>query len=89
MLHHCFYVNVFCLGTGVTCYALHPGNVKTDLTRHMDDLSHMPCFWRAFVRFAWFAYYSRTRLTPLQGAQTTIYCSIAPELAEVSGKYYS
>ena len=27
-------------------------------------------------------------VTPEKGAQTSIYCSIAPELEKVSGKYY-
>ena len=29
-----------------------------------------------------------TAITPKEGAQTTIYCAVAPELEKVSGKYF-
>lgn len=61
-------------GTGVTSYALHPGVVASDI-------------WR---RVPWPARRLLTRrmLTVEQGAQTSLYCATAPELASVSGRFY-
>lgn len=64
-------------GTGVTAYALHPGVVQTDLWRHLNKVQQA-AMWLAkpFTK------------TSVQGAQTTIYCAVAPELETESGKYY-
>jgi len=68
-------------GTGVTTYAVHPGVVRTDLWRHtFKEGSCLTCCC-AGARKAF--------KTPEHGAQTTLYCALAPELAEVSGKYYA
>jgi len=61
-------------GTGVTTYSLHPGAVRTDLQRHHN-------IWGSII--------SPFMKTPVQGAQTTIYCAVNEELAEESGLYYS
>lgn len=71
-------------GSGITTYAVHPGVVDTELNRTVGEdktfygwLTDF-CFRRkAFIK------------TPKHGAQTSIYCAIAPELEGVSGKYYS
>lgn len=65
-------------GTGVTAYALHPGVVQTELWRHLNK-PQQAAMWmiRPFTK------------TSVQGAQTTIYCAVAPELETESGKYYS
>ncbi|XP_067290585.1 retinol dehydrogenase 12, like [Pseudorasbora parva] len=65
-------------GTGVTAYALHPGVVQTELWRHLNKFQQA-AMWLAkpFTK------------TTVQGAQTTIYCAVAPELETESGKYYS
>jgi retinol dehydrogenase 12 len=56
-------------GTGVTAVSLHPGVVKTELTRNLHGcmgcmskliLPCITCCWK----------------TPLQGAQTTIHCAV-------------
>ncbi|XP_030854371.1 retinol dehydrogenase 13 [Strongylocentrotus purpuratus] len=69
-------------GTGVTANVLHPGVVKTNIGRHtgmhqsgfsMAILG--PIFW-LFVR------------SPQQGAQTSVYCAVDPELEKVSGQYF-
>lgn len=61
-------------GTGVTTYALHPGVVATDV-------------WRRLPRpVAWVA--KKFMVTPEQGAQTTLRCATAPELASETGHYY-
>jgi len=66
-------------GTNVNVYALHPGAVKTEFARAL------PGFLRTiFDFFAIFAYKSA-----VEGAQTTIYCSVAEEVANESGLYYS
>ncbi|KAM3593951.1 uncharacterized protein V6R79_026354 [Siganus canaliculatus] len=65
-------------GTGVTTYSLHPGSVKTELARHLSGAqSFLIKMARPFSK------------TPVQGAQTTIYCAVEPTLAAESGQYYS
>jgi retinol dehydrogenase 12 len=61
-------------GTGVTSYVLHPGVVASDMWRRV------PRLVRPLV--------TRRMLTTEQGAQTSLHCSTAPELAGVSGHYY-
>ncbi|CAK8696917.1 unnamed protein product [Clavelina lepadiformis] len=73
--------------TGVTCNSLHPGIIKTNLGQYMRG-DHTPFFRRMLYTIAWplaMAFF----MTPKQGAQTSIYCSIAPELADVTGKYFA
>jgi len=53
----------------------------------MDDISHMPFVPRMKMKVCapivhW------TAITPKEGAQTTIYCATAPELENVTGKYF-
>jgi len=62
-------------GKRVTAYALHPGVVATDVWRRVPG----PLRW-AIKRFM---------ITPEVGAQATLRCATAPELAEESGRYYS
>lgn len=61
-------------GTGVTTYALHPGVVATDI-------------WRA-VPWPFDAIGKAFMISVEEGAATTLYCATAPELTEVSGRYY-
>jgi retinol dehydrogenase 12 len=61
-------------GTGVTSHVLHPGVVASDMWRRV------PRPVRPLV--------TRRMLTTEQGAQTSLYCATAPELAGVSGRYY-
>ncbi|MCL4132489.1 UNVERIFIED_CONTAM: hypothetical protein GTU68_037001 [Idotea baltica] len=70
-------------GTGVTCNAVHPGLVNTDIIRHLGFAKS----WLAmvFIRpFTWLLL-----KTPRQGAQTTIYAAVEEGLKDVSGKYFS
>uniref|UniRef100_A0AAY5EFX5 Retinol dehydrogenase 12, like n=1 Tax=Electrophorus electricus TaxID=8005 RepID=A0AAY5EFX5_ELEEL len=61
-------------GTGVTVYAVHPGVVQTELWRHLSGPQQAAmCLIRPITK------------TPVQGAQTTIYCSVAPELETETG----
>ncbi|XP_038852890.1 retinol dehydrogenase 12-like [Salvelinus namaycush] len=65
-------------GTGVTAYSLHPGVVQTDLWRHLS--APQAAIMKMISPFT---------KTSVQGAQTTIYCAVAPELETESGEYYS
>ncbi|KAK6299788.1 retinol dehydrogenase 12 isoform X1 [Coregonus clupeaformis] len=65
-------------GTGVTAYSLHPGVVQTDLWRHLN--APQAAIMKMISPFT---------KTSVQGAQTTIYCAVAPELETESGGYYS
>jgi len=61
-------------GTGVTAYALHPGVVASDIWRRV------PWPVRPLM--------TRRMLSIDDGARTSLYCATAPELAQVSGRYY-
>jgi NAD(P)-dependent dehydrogenase (short-subunit alcohol dehydrogenase family) len=62
-------------GSGVTTYAVHPGVVATDVWRRMPQ----PVRWVV----------KKFMLTPEQGAQSSIRCATAPELASETGRYYN
>ncbi|XP_006634549.2 retinol dehydrogenase 12 [Lepisosteus oculatus] len=62
-------------GTGVTAYAVDPGIVYTDAIRHMKT------FFQVFIKA-----FSFLIKTPAQGAYTTLYCVLTPDLE--SGGYY-
>lgn len=65
-------------GSGVTATTLHPGVVRTALGAEEPTpmWKFMTTAMRPFLR------------TPEQGADTVIYLASAPELAEVSGRYF-
>jgi retinol dehydrogenase-12 len=65
-------------GTGVTLNAVHPGLVATDI---LNDIA--PTFARPFL-----APVRRLLLTPTEGAQAALHLATAPELAEVTGRYF-
>ncbi|KAM7390201.1 hypothetical protein PAMA_008399 [Pampus argenteus] len=65
-------------GTGVTTYSLHPGVVQTDLWRHLNGPQQVVMkMVKPFTK------------SPVQGAQTSIYCAVEPTLESESGGYYS
>ncbi len=68
----------------MTTYSVHPGAVDTELQRHMGDsytlASILMPIALPFVRLV--------AKTPVQGAQTSIYCAVDESLSNVSGKYY-
>jgi retinol dehydrogenase 12 len=61
-------------GRGITCYALHPGVVGSDIFRRV------PQPFRALIKLR--------MLTTEQGAQTSLYCATDPGLAGVTGRFY-
>jgi len=71
-----------CLDTGVTTYSVHPGVVKTELGRHMDQTYFRGANMISNALATLFA------KTPEQGAQTTVYCSLDEKLANKTGLYY-
>ena len=66
------------VGTGVTVYAVHPGVVLTEIGRHAQ-----PVLWSAVKMLG-----PLVLKTPLQGAQTTIYCCVEEGIEHQSGKYF-
>lgn len=69
-------------GTGVTVNAVHPGLVKTKIFRYMG------LYNSNISSFILFPLTWLVLRTPEQGAQTTLYCALAPELVNVTGKYF-
>lgn len=65
-------------GSGVTVNAVHPGPVATGFGRNNGGL------WGVVFRLI-----APLMRTPAQGAATSIYVASSPELAGVSGKYFS
>lgn len=61
-------------GTGVTTYALHPGVVASDIWREA------PWPLRPVMKLF--------MISNEEGARTSLYCATAPELENVSGRYY-
>lgn len=60
-------------GTGVTVNSIHPGIVGTEFLRDHPCLKPMKFFSK----------------TPLEGAQTSIFCAIDPSIENVTGKYFA
>nr|KAG5700646.1 hypothetical protein BaRGS_015476 [Batillaria attramentaria] len=64
--------------TGVTACSLHPGSVRTNLLDNMPFYVRFPmALFRVFLR------------SPEEGAQTTLYCALADEVSDLSGKYFA
>ncbi|XP_044142759.1 dehydrogenase/reductase SDR family member 13 [Bufo gargarizans] len=66
-------------GTDVTCYAVHPGVVRTNLGR-------------SFPRWLQILLYPFVWLllkTSMDGAQTSIYCAVQEEIEMYSGRYFA
>lgn len=69
-------------GTGVTCYAVHPGAVRTELARHVEDFLGP---FKAIPR-ALYYYFSKS---PKEGAQTSLHCALDDQAGQETGLYYS
>ena len=66
-------------GTAVTVNSLHPGAVRTGLGQNNDAP-----FMKLLVKLA-----QPFMRSPEKGAETSIWACSAPELAKVSGRYFS
>lgn len=69
-------------GSEVTTYSLHPGVIKTELSRHVSD-KHPIVFKTAGAMFGWMM------KNPKQGAQTNVYCAVQEGIEPLSGRYFS
>lgn len=69
-------------GTGVTAVSLNPGWVRTNLIRNTAPV-WLQNLLQPVLRYA------GGMIEPWEGAQTTLHCLLAPEVAEHSGAYYS
>ncbi|XP_052010926.1 dehydrogenase/reductase (SDR family) member 13 like 1 [Xyrauchen texanus] len=67
-------------GTNVTCYSLHPGSVRSELARDINEW-HTRII-KAFVSKFW-------ATDPVSGAQTTLYCALQEGIEHLSGRYFS
>ncbi|KAH8396958.1 hypothetical protein KR215_006815 [Drosophila sulfurigaster] len=70
-------------GTNVTVNALHPGVVETELMRHVTIFNN-PIFGFLVSPLIWLIF-----KTPKNGAQTTLYAALDPDLNGVTGLYFS
>uniref|UniRef100_H3CA82 Dehydrogenase/reductase (SDR family) member 13a, tandem duplicate 2 n=1 Tax=Tetraodon nigroviridis TaxID=99883 RepID=H3CA82_TETNG len=66
-------------GSDVTCYSVHPGIVRTELSRHVSLWQKL--FIEPVARFLF--------LDPEAGAQTTLHCCLQEGLEPLSGRYFS
>ena len=67
----------------MTVNCLHPGVVKTEISRNWKILNKP--YIKPLALLLRFLFFKDSQ----QGAQTSIYCSVAEELQGVSGLYYS
>lgn len=68
---------------GITTYSLHPGVIATELGRHLGNT------YVGLATWVWNSFMPYFVKTPLQGAQTTIYCAVDERCADETGLYYS
>ncbi|XP_038073445.1 retinol dehydrogenase 12-like [Patiria miniata] len=73
--------------TSVNVFALHPGNVKTELTRYTSQ--SLGLLFRIIFMIAASPLGRIVMKTAVQGAQTSIHCAVEEELADKSGLYFS
>ncbi|KAM8714250.1 hypothetical protein ACLKA7_014393 [Drosophila subpalustris] len=70
-------------GTGVTVNAVHPGVVQTDLLRHYKFFE--TTIGRILVKGVQWVFFKTSK----NGAQTTLYAALDPDLNGVTGLYFS
>ncbi|XP_038137108.1 retinol dehydrogenase 13 isoform X2 [Cyprinodon tularosa] len=68
-------------GSGVSAFCLHPGVIRTELSRHVEGW--FPLLGALLRIPAWLL-----MKTPKEGSQTTVFCAVTPGLEELSGKYF-
>ncbi|MEM7151960.1 MAG: SDR family oxidoreductase [Myxococcota bacterium] len=69
-------------GTGVVAVSVHPGWVRTDLSRHSMPLFVQNYIARPFLKLA-------GMIEPWAGAQTSLYALLADDVSGHAGAYYS
>ncbi len=70
------------LGTGVTAVSVHPGWVRTNLIRGFMPVWVQNILLKPFLKLA-------GMIEPWEGAQTTLYSLLAPEVEKHNGSYFS
>lgn len=73
-------------GTGVTSNSLHPGMIKTELGRYIEEQIKKSFVLTLFSPI--FALFNTAMMDPNSGALTQLYVATSPELAGVTGKYF-
>nr|XP_012222950.1 PREDICTED: retinol dehydrogenase 13-like [Linepithema humile] len=68
---------------GINVYALHPGLMPTEISRHSGDTFFYGAD-KCYTFWTWLFFKN-----VVQGAQTTIYCAIDEKAGEETGLYYS
>ncbi|XP_070835943.1 dehydrogenase/reductase SDR family member 13-like [Chaetodon trifascialis] len=66
-------------GTNVTCYSLHPGAIKTEISRSSSFL------WKLFLTPIIFLFFVDAE----SGAQTTLHCALQEGIEHLSGHYFT
>ncbi|KAF7219285.1 dehydrogenase/reductase SDR family member 13 [Nothobranchius furzeri] len=66
-------------GTRVTCYALHPGAISSELGRNTSSLLHV------LLKPVTVLFFKNT----VQGCQTTLHCALQEGIEPLSGRYFS
>ena len=72
-------------GTSVTAYSVHPGTVRTEITR-LDAYGFFKLL--VILRHIFLPIWYIFSKSPRQGAQTTIYCAITYDALQYSGCYF-
>jgi retinol dehydrogenase-13 len=71
---------------GVSVFSLHPGVVRTELTRYMGEgLFRLFPFIMQLIFPLWIIISKSSR----EGAQTTIHCAVASDLSPYTGCYFT
>ena len=77
-------LSLFCTaGTKTMVYSLHPGTIRTELTRHVSFITNYAIGRQLYYYLSW-----PFMKEPWNGAQTTICCAVDSKLETESGKYY-
>ncbi|KAF3700708.1 Dehydrogenase/reductase SDR family member 13 [Channa argus] len=66
-------------GTNVTCYSLHPGAIKTDISRYSS------LWWKLLFSPLFFFFFTDAE----SGAQTTLHCALEQGIEHLSGHYFT
>lgn len=64
-------------GSPITCYALHPGNVATNVTRTIPSV----------LQKGWQMLQFLMSMAPSEGAESTLYAAFSPSLDKAKGQY--
>lgn len=76
-------------GSKVTVNALHPGLIRTEIGRYYKEAYGWSEFVYRLVKVLIWPFENWFLKSPLQGAQTQIFCGVDESLEGVSGKYFS